>query len=97
MLLDRRGQFRADEGKYKEAEALYKQAVNADETKYGPDHPKVADDLDMLARLYRDAEGFPIEEAGPLSENPWYPPAELWAKQSQSRFDRERHSTVLFL
>jgi tetratricopeptide (TPR) repeat protein len=66
VLLDRRGQFRADEGKYKEAEALYKQAVNADETKYGPDHPKVADDLDMLARLYRDAEGFPIEEAGPL-------------------------------
>jgi tetratricopeptide (TPR) repeat protein len=66
VLLNRRGQFRTDEGKYKEAEALYKQAVKADETKYGPDHPKVADDLDMLARLYRDAEGFPINEAGPL-------------------------------
>lgn len=68
VLLNRRGQSRADEGKYREAESLYKQAVQADEAKYGPDHPKIADDLSFLAGLYRDENGFPIEKAEPLFE-----------------------------
>jgi tetratricopeptide (TPR) repeat protein len=66
VVLIERGESRAAEGNYKEAESLYKQAVEADETKYGPHHPKVADDLNFLAKLYRDEEGIPIEAAEPV-------------------------------
>ena len=66
VLLIERGQSRTAKGKYREAETLYKRAIQADEAKYGPDHPKVADDLNFLARLYRDQEGFPMEAAEPI-------------------------------
>jgi tetratricopeptide (TPR) repeat protein len=66
VILNLRGQARAADGKYREAEALYKQAVKADEAKYGPDHPKVADDLNFLGKLYRDEQSFPIGRAEPI-------------------------------
>jgi tetratricopeptide (TPR) repeat protein len=69
VLLIERGQSRAAAGKYKEAESLYKQAIEADEAKYGPDHPKVADDLNFLAKLYRDEERFSTEAAEPLFQH----------------------------
>jgi len=65
-LLNQRGQSRAAEGDYKQAESFYKQAVEANEAKYGPDNPEVADSLDFLARLYRDQNEFSTEAADPL-------------------------------
>jgi tetratricopeptide (TPR) repeat protein len=65
-LLIQRGQTRAAEGKYKEAESLYKQAIEADEAKFGADNPEVADDLDFLAWLYRDEDGFSMDTSESL-------------------------------
>jgi tetratricopeptide (TPR) repeat protein len=66
VVLNERGQSRAADGKYKEAESLYKQAVEEDEAKYGPNNTEVAEYLGFLARLYRDQSGFKMQEAEPL-------------------------------
>ena len=41
-----------NQGKYIEAEPLYKQALAVDEKALGPDHPETATDLNNLAGLY---------------------------------------------
>ena len=43
-----------DQGRYAEAEPLYKRALAIREKALGPDHPDVADSLNNLAGLYRD-------------------------------------------
>jgi tetratricopeptide (TPR) repeat protein len=65
-LLNQRGQARAAEGDYRQAESLYKRAIEADEAQFGADSPKVAESLDFLARLYRDQNGFSIEASEPI-------------------------------
>ena len=52
------------QGKYVEAEPLYKRALAIDEKAVGPEHPEVATILDNLASLY-DAQGR-YAEAEPL-------------------------------
>ena len=52
------------QGKYSEAEPLYKRALAIDEKALGPDHPKVAGDLNNLGMLY-NAQG-KYSEAEPL-------------------------------
>jgi CHAT domain-containing protein len=52
------------QGRYTEAEPLYKRALAIDEKALGPDHPDVGRDLNNLARLY-DARGR-YAEAEPL-------------------------------
>ncbi len=52
------------QGKYTEAEPLYKRALRIDEKALGPAHPGVATDLNNLAALY-DAQG-KYAEAEPL-------------------------------
>ena len=44
----------ATQGKYKEAESLYKRALAASQKTLGPDHPNIAIILNDLAGLYRD-------------------------------------------
>jgi tetratricopeptide (TPR) repeat protein len=41
------------EGNLKQSEALYKHALETEETKFGPEHPEVATTLVNLAALYR--------------------------------------------
>ncbi len=41
------------QGKYAEAEPLYKRALAIDEKALGPEHPNVANDLSNLAILYQ--------------------------------------------
>jgi tetratricopeptide (TPR) repeat protein len=53
-----------DQGRYAEAEPLYKRALRIDEKALGPEHPDVAIDLNNLAELYR-AQGH-YAEAEPL-------------------------------
>jgi Tetratricopeptide repeat len=38
-----------DEGKYKEAEGMYRQAVRLRETALGKEHPKILISMDILA------------------------------------------------
>jgi CHAT domain-containing protein/Tfp pilus assembly protein PilF len=52
------------EGHYTEAEPLFKRVLEIDETEFGPDHAKIATDLENLADLYR-VQGR-AAEAGPL-------------------------------
>jgi tetratricopeptide (TPR) repeat protein len=52
------------EGRYGEAEPLYRQALAISEKALGPDHPDVATSLNNLALLYRDEGRF--AEAEPL-------------------------------
>ncbi len=42
-----------DQGKYAEAEALYKRALAIDEKALGPEHPDVAQSLENYAALLR--------------------------------------------
>ena len=44
----------ADQGRYADAEPLYKRALAIREKALGPDHPDVATSLNNLAELYRD-------------------------------------------
>ncbi len=53
-----------DQGRYAEAEPLYKRALAIVEKALGPDHPQVATSLNNLAELYR-AQG-KYGEAEPL-------------------------------
>ena len=53
-----------DQGRYAEAEPLYKRALAIDEKALGPDHPDVALSLNNLAALYdnqgRYADALPL-------------------------------------
>jgi CHAT domain-containing protein len=55
----------ADQGRYAEAEPLYRRALAVDEKSLGPDHPDVARDLNNLAGVYnsqgRYAEAEPLD------------------------------------
>jgi len=42
------------QGKYNEAEPLYRRAIAIDEKALGPDHPGLATDLNKLAELLED-------------------------------------------
>jgi tetratricopeptide (TPR) repeat protein len=53
-----------DQGKYEQAEPLYKRALAIDEKAYEPDHPDVATDLNNLANLYYNQGRY--EQAEPL-------------------------------
>ena len=53
-----------DQGRYAEAEPLYKRALAIDEKALGPDHPDVAQSLNNLAALYDDQGRY--AEAEPL-------------------------------
>jgi tetratricopeptide (TPR) repeat protein len=55
-----------DQGRYAEAELLYKRSLTIAEKTLGPDHPDVATSLNNLAALYR-AQGR-YAEAEPLSK-----------------------------
>ena len=44
------------QGKYAEAEPLYKRSLAINEKALGPDHPHVATDLNNLASLYRETD-----------------------------------------
>ncbi len=48
------GLYRAQEGKYGEAEPLYQQALANRETALGPEHPDVAQGLENYAALLRE-------------------------------------------
>ncbi|MBT6561325.1 MAG: tetratricopeptide repeat protein, partial [Candidatus Scalindua sp.] len=52
------------QGKYEEAEPLYKRSLEIKEKSFGPDHPDVATTLNNLADLYRQQGKY--EEAEPL-------------------------------
>ncbi len=52
------------QGKYEEAEPLYKRSLEITEKSLGPDHPDVATALGNLAELYRQQGRY--EEAEPL-------------------------------
>jgi tetratricopeptide (TPR) repeat protein len=52
------------QGRYAEAESLYKRSLGIREKALGPDHPDVGASLNNLARLYRDQGRHP--EAEPL-------------------------------
>ncbi|CAN0192932.1 unnamed protein product, partial [Ectocarpus sp. 12 AP-2014] len=54
----------AFQGKYEEAEPLYKRSLAIDEKVYGPDHPEVATDLNNWAALLEAQVR--LSEAGPL-------------------------------
>ena len=53
-----------EEGRYADAEPLYKRALAIREEELGPDHPDVAQSLNDLAALYsaqgRDADAEPL-------------------------------------
>jgi tetratricopeptide (TPR) repeat protein len=66
VLFNRRAESQAWEGNYKKAESLYKQAASMEEAKYGPEHPRVAEELDALARMYRDVPSLNINLAEPV-------------------------------
>ena len=43
-----------EQGRYADAEPLYKRALAIDEKAVGPDHPDVATSLNNLAALYKE-------------------------------------------
>jgi tetratricopeptide (TPR) repeat protein len=53
-----------DQGRYADAEPLYKRALAVWEKALGPDHPDVATALNNLAQLYKDQGSY--EDAEPL-------------------------------
>ncbi len=48
-----------DQGRYAEAEPLYKRSLAIREKALGPDHPDVATALNNLAELYKDRAATP--------------------------------------
>jgi hypothetical protein len=50
--------------RFDEAEPLMRRALTIDEQSYGPDHPRVATDLNNLAQLLKDTNR--LAEAEPL-------------------------------
>jgi tetratricopeptide (TPR) repeat protein len=62
--LDNLGQLYQDQGRYEEAEPLYRRSLAIKEKALPPDHPDTATTLNNLAGLYR-AQGR-YEEAEPL-------------------------------
>ncbi len=54
MSLDYLAAFYQDQGRYAEAEPLYKQSLGIVENAVGPRHPFVAKSLDVLAKFYCD-------------------------------------------
>ena len=52
MSLDDLAGLRQDQGRYDEAESLYRRALAILEVRLGPDHPDVATSLSNLARLH---------------------------------------------
>jgi len=62
------GEAAQNQGKYAEAESLYKRAIAAYEKTRGPEHPDLARALVFLGCLYRDEKQFDITKADPLLE-----------------------------
>lgn len=65
-LLNQAGFYSFERGQYKEAAPFYQQALSIDEKALGPDHSKVATDLNNLAELYREQGRF--ADAEPLHQ-----------------------------
>ena len=59
--LNKQGNLYSDQGRYAEAESLYKRSLAIREKAFGPEHPLVATSLNNLASLYRNQGRF--EEA----------------------------------
>ena len=68
MILDHLALLYTSQGRYAEAEPLFKRALAIREKALGPDHPDVASCLNNLAILYKEqgryAEAEPLLQAG---------------------------------
>jgi tetratricopeptide (TPR) repeat protein len=64
VLMNQLGGYWLARGAYREAEPLMRRALSIDEASYGPDHPRVATELNNLAQLLRATNR--LFEAEPL-------------------------------